>query len=238
MNLDELNKFVLNFKLDNNNKTDYIDKYQNLINNDKMLADTGKIIDIFNESIGKCIEKDNVFQTQLDNIQKNLNSLNTKFLYKNSLCKEYISKYNENKISTTNILELYNNNIINICIKNNEYNKMIQELLEEYNKKFEEYITNVNELYPKNFMIQIVINMIILTDMRNKSNILFKDILLDETLKQKNELNNTCELIKNNDLNKMIMNECLNMDELIETIEKKINIDMKEKDIENMINQL
>ena len=80
--------------------------------------------------------------------------------------------------------------------------------------------------------------MIILTDMRNRSNILFKDILLDETLKQKNELNNTCELIKNNDLNKIIMNECLNMDELIETIEKKINIDMKEKDIENMINQL
>ena len=28
MNLDELNKFVLNFKLDNDNKTDYIDKYQ------------------------------------------------------------------------------------------------------------------------------------------------------------------------------------------------------------------
>ena len=57
--------------------------------------------------------------------------------------------------------------------------------------------------------------MIILTDMKNKSNILFKNLLLDEISKQKNEISNTIQILDNNELNKMIMNECVNMDELI-----------------------
>ena len=79
-----------------------------------------------------------------------------------------------------------NNNIINLCAKSNDYNKMINELLEQYNQKFEEYTSQIDDTYPKNFLVQVVINMIILTDMKNKSNILFKNLLLDEISKQKN----------------------------------------------------
>jgi len=238
MNLEELDKLLTNIRLDNNNRTNYIDNYEKLINNDKVVVDTEKVINIFNESINKCIEKDNIFHQQLDKVQKSLHTLNTKFLYKNSLCKEYISKYNDSKISSNNLLELYNNNIINVCVKNNEYNKMIQELLEQYNQKFEEYIKDVNELYPKNFMVQIIINMIILTDIRNRSNILFKNMLLDEIIKQKDELNNIGKILKNNELNKLIMNECVDIDELIAKMDGRTDIKVEEEDIENMINQL
>ena len=239
MNFDELDKLLTNIRLDNtNSKTNYIENYEKLISNDRVVVDTAKVIDVFNESINECIQKDNIFHEQLNKVQKSLQTLNTKFLYKNSLCKEYITKYNDNKISTINVLELYNNNIINVCIKNNEYNKMIQELLDQYNQKFEEYLKDVSELYPKSFMVQIVVNMIILTDMRNRSNILFKNMLLDEILKQKNELNNTTELLKNNELNRLIMNECVDIDALISKMDGRTDLKIKEEDIENMINQL
>ena len=238
MNLDELDKLLTNIRLDNNNRTDYIEDYQKLINNDRVVVDTGKLIDVFNESINTCIQKDNIFKEQLDKVQRSLNTLNTNFLYKNNLSKKYKNKYNDTKISSINILELYNNNLINVCLKNNEYNKMIQELLEQYNQKFEEYVRDVNELYPKSFMIQIVVNMIILNDIRNRSNILFKNMLLDEILKQKNELKNTSEQLKNNELNRLIMNECVDIDKIITKIDNRSDINIKEDDIENMINNL
>jgi len=238
MNLEELDKLLTNIRLDNNNRTDYIENYEKLINNDRVVVDTEKIINVFNESINTCIQKDNIFQDQLDKVHRSLNKLNKNFLYKNSLCKEYINNYNDNKISSMNILELYNNNLINVCVKNNEYNKMIQELLEQYNQKFEEYIRDVDEFYPKSFMVQMVINMIILTDIRNKSNILFKDMLLDEIIKQKTELKNTSKILKNNELNKVIMNEYVDIDGLIDKMHGETDISVKDKDIENLINKI
>ncbi len=238
MNLNELNDIITNLKLDNNGKMDYKINYDNLIKDENTVLDTNKMIDIFNDSINKCIQKDNIVQEQIDNIKQKLTTLSNKFVYKNNLCKEYITQYNQNKVTTNNLYELYNNNIINLCAKSNDYNKMINELLEQYNQKFEEYTSQIDDTYPKNFLVQVVINMIILTDMKNKSNILFKNLLLDEISKQKNEISNTIQILDNNELNKMIMNECVNIDELVYQMENLTNIKLKENHIENMIKEL
>ena len=224
MNLNELNDIITNLKLDNNGKMDYKINYDNLIKDENTVLDTNKMIDIFNDSINKCIQKDNIVQEQIDNIKQKLTTLSNKFVYKNNLCKEYITQYNHN--------------IINLCAKSNDYNKMNNELLEQYNQKFEEYTSQIDDTYPKNFLVQVVINMIILTDMKNKSNILFKNLLLDEISKQKNEISNTIQILDNNELNKMIMNECVNIDELVYQMENLTNIKLKENHIENMIKEL
>ena len=238
MDLQEMNGILSNLKLDNNGKEDYLNNYKNLLENNNILLDTNKVIDIFNESINNCIQKDNLVQQEIDNIENKLKILNNKFIKKHKLCIEYIENYNKQKLNESNLLELYNTNIINLCIKNKEYNKMISDLLEQYNQKFEEYINQINETYPKNFLIQLVVNMIILKDLRNKTNKLFKNMLLEEVNKQQIELTTHINTTNTMDLNKKIMNECVNVDQLIEDIDIKTSIRMKEELIENMIREL
>ena len=123
-------------------------------------------------------------------------------------------------------------------MQNNDYNKMINDLLEQYNNKFEEYDSQIRETYPKNFMIQVVINMIILIDLKYKSNISLKNVLLNEIEKQNTELLETKKIIENDSLNKLLMNECINMDELVNNLHKKTTIKLKEEAIENIIKDM
>ena len=171
MDLSDINKLLTNLKLDNDGNIDYLEEYNDLLSNSNLLIDTHKVIDIFNDSINNCMQKDNLIQKELDDINDKLKQINNKFIYKHELCRQYINNYNTNKSTNNKLFEFYNNNIINLCLKNNEYNKMINDLLEQYNNKFEEYDSQIKETYPKNFMIQIIVNMIILIDLRYYINI-------------------------------------------------------------------
>ena len=64
-------------------------------------------------------------------------------------------------------------------------------------------------------MIQIVINMIILTDLKYKSNISLKELLLNEIEKQNMEIQETKKIIDSTNLNKLLMNECIDIKSLI-----------------------
>ena len=86
---------------------------------------------------------------------------------------------------------------------------MINDLLEQYTEKYNEYVNNINDSYPKNYVIQIIVNMIILTDIRSKSNILFKNKMIEELNKQTTELKQYNNLNNNLNLNTMIMSECI-----------------------------
>lgn len=238
MDLLDINKFLNELKLDNNDKNDYLTDYNDLLSNNNLLVDTHKVIDIFNNSINLSMQKDNIIQTELDSINDKLKKINNKFIYKHELCKQYINNYNMNKETNNKVLELYNNNIIKLCMQNNEYNKMINDLLEQYNKKFEEYDSQISDTYPKNFMIQVIVNMIILIDLRYKSNISLKNILLNEIEKQNMELLETKKLIENDNLNKLLMNECIDINKLVNNLHTNSTIKLKEEAIENIIKDM
>lgn len=238
MDLLDINKILTELKLDNNLNNDYLNIYNNLLSNNNLLVDTHKVIDIFNNSINLSMQKDNIIQTELDSINGKLKNINNKFIYKHELCKQYTKNYNMNKETNNKVLELYNNNIIKLCMQNNEYNKMINDLLEQYNKKFEEYDSQIKETYPKNFMIQVIVNMIILIDLRYKSNISLKNILLNEIEKQNTELEETKKLIQNDNLNKLLMNECVDINELINNLHNNSTIKLKEEALQNIIKDM
>ena len=238
MDLSDINKLLTNLKLDNVGNIDYLEEYNDLLSNSNLLIDTHKVIDIFNDSINNCMQKDNLIQKELDDINDKLKQINNKFIYKHELCRQYINNYNTNKSTNNKLFEFYNNNIINLCLKNNEYNKMINDLLEQYNNKFEEYDSQIKETYPKNFMIQIIVNMIILIDLRYKSNISLKTVLLNEIEKQNMELLETKKIIENDSLNKLLMNECIDVNKLVNNLYKNTTIKLKEDAIENIIKDM
>lgn len=238
MDLSDISKLLTNFNLDNNGNTDYSEEYTDLLSNNNLLVDTHKVIDIFNNSINNCMQKDNLIQKELDDINDKLKHINNKFIYKHELCRQYINNYNKNKSTNNELFEFYNNNIVNLCLKNNEYNKMINDLLEQYNNKFEEYDSQIKETYPKNFMIQIIVNMIILIDLRYKSNISLKKVLLNEIEKQNMELLETKKLIENDNLNKLLLNECVDINKLVKNLHKNTTIKLKEEAIENIIKDM
>ena len=122
---------------------------------------------------------------------------------------------------------MYNINIIEIIEKNKKYNEMIDFLLEEYNQKFNEYKQKIKIEYPKNYVIQLIVSMIILQDNRSKTNIKFKEYLIQELETQKTEILNQTKLSDKINLNSSIMKECYNMNELIQNLNDKL----KEEDI-------
>ena len=237
-NLDVIKDFLKNIENTNKNKSDYILSYNKILNNTDITLDTQNIVNIFNDTINDCIKKDEIINNQLNNIDSIRTSISNKFIYKKQLCSEYITNYNNIKDNNNKLYKMYNNNINEIAQKNNEYNGMINDLLEQYNEKYNEYINSVNDNYPKNYIIQIIVNMVILTDIRNKSNVLFKNMMIEELTKQTTELNDHNKLNNNLNLNTMIMGECDNIEELISQIEKKNLINIKENVVENMINEL
>ena len=99
---------------------------------------------------------------------------------------------------------------------------MIDFLLEEYNQKFNEYKQKIKIEYPKNYVIQLIVSMIILQDNRSKTNIKFKEYLIQELETQKTEILNQTKLSDKINLNSSIMKECYNMNELIQNLNDKL----------------
>ena len=156
-----------------------------------------------------------------------MNQINDKFIYRFQLCEDYIHYFNETKSEISQLYNMYNSNIIEIVEKNKKYNEMIDFLLEEYNGKFNEYKQKIKIEYPKNYVIQLIVSMIILQDNRSKTNLKFKEYLILELETQKNEIFNQTQLSDKINLNSSIMKECYNMNELI----NNLNENLEEGDI-------
>ena len=171
--------------LDINVNMKYVDMYNNILLNHKNILNTKSLMKILNENTDKSIEEDNNIQTHLDSIDQIRKQINEKFIYRFHLCEDYIQYYNQTKTEMNQLYNMYNINIMEIVEKNKQYNEMIDFLLDEYNLKFNEYKQKIKVEYPKNYVIQLVISMIILQDNRNKTNIKFKDFLIKELETQK-----------------------------------------------------
>ena len=114
------------------------------------------------------------------------------------------------------LYRMYNDNVLELLNKNKKYNEMMNFMLEEYNRKFNDYKNKIKIEYPKNYLIQLIVNMIILQDNRNKTNIKFRDVIIDELLLQKTEIKNQTNLAEKINLNSLIMKECYNIQELVD----------------------
>ena len=221
----EVKKTVENLDVNMNMK--YVDMYNNILLNHKNILNTKSLIKILNENTDKSIEEDNNIQTHLDSIDQIRKQINEKFIYRFNLCEDYIQYYNQTKTEMNQLYNMYNINIIEIIEKNKKYNEMIDFLLEEYNGKFNEYKQKIKIEYPKNYIIQLIVSMIILQDNRSKTNIKFKEYLIQELETQKTEILNQTKLSDKINLNSSIMKECYNMNELIQNLNDKL----KEEDI-------
>ena len=145
-----------------------------------------------------------------------------KNLFINLIYFRIIQYYNETKSDMSQLYNMYNSNIIEIIEKNKKYNEMIDFLLEEYNGKFNEYKQKIKIDYPKNYVIQLIVSMIILQDNRSKTNLKFKEYLISELETQKKEIFNQTQLSDKINLNSTIMKECYNMNELINNLNEKL----------------
>ena len=213
--------------LDVNVNMKYVDMYNNILLNHKNILNTKSLMKILNENTDKSIQEDNNIQTHLDSIDQIRKQINAKFIYRFQLCEDYIHYYNQTKTEINQLYNMYNINIIEIIEKNKKYNEMIDFLLEEYNQKFNEYKQKIKIEYPKNYVIQLIVSMIILQDNRSKTNIKFKEYLIQELETQKTEILNQTKLSDKINLNSSIMKECYNMNELIQNLNDKL----KEEDI-------
>lgn len=223
-NCDKIKKNMEPLSVNENMK--YIDMYNNILLNHTNILNTENLIDILNKNNEKAVKEDTELQKQLDNIDEIRRQINEKFIYRFQLCEDYIKYYNQTKLETRQLYSMYNINIMEIVEKNKQYNEMIDFLLEEYNVKFNEYKQKIKVEYPKNYVIQLVISMIILQDNRNKTNIKFKDFLIKELETQKKEIFNQTKLLDKINLNSSIMKECYNINELIDNLNNKLEEDI------------
>tara|TARA_Y100000589_G_scaffold317398_1_gene343434 strand:- start:1369 stop:2133 length:765 start_codon:yes stop_codon:yes gene_type:complete len=223
-NCDKIKKNMEPLSVNENMK--YIDMYNNILLNHTNILNTENLIDILNKNTEKSVKEDTELQKQLDNIDEIRRQINEKFIYRFKLCEDYIQYYNETKLETRQLYSMYNINIMEIVEKNKQYNEMIDFLLEEYNGKFNEYKQKIKVEYPKNYVIQLVISMIILQDNRNKTNIKFKEFLIKELETQKKEIFNQTKLLDKINLNSSIMKECYNINELIDNLNNKLEEDI------------
>jgi hypothetical protein len=223
-NCDKIKKNMEPLSVNENMK--YIDMYNNILLNHTNILNTENLINILNKNNEKAVKEDTELQKQLDNIDEIRRQINEKFIYRFKLCEDYIKYYNQTKLETSQLYSMYNINIMEIVEKNKQYNEMIDFLLDEYNLKFNEYKQKIKVEYPKNYVIQLVISMIILQDNRNKTNIKFKDFLIKELETQKKEIFNQTKLLDKINLNSSIMKECYNINELIDNLNNKLEEDI------------
>tara|TARA_B000000475_G_scaffold271589_1_gene269807 strand:- start:320 stop:1003 length:684 start_codon:yes stop_codon:yes gene_type:complete len=200
----------------------YVDMYNNILLNHKNILNTESLMEILNKNTEKSIQEDNNIQSHLDSIEEIQRQINKKFIDRFRLCEEYIQYYNQTKTEVGQLYNMYNINIIEIVEKNKKYNEMIDFLLEEYNGRFNEYKQKIKLEYPKNYVIQLIVSMIILQDNRSKTNIKFKEYLILELETQKKEILNQTHIADKINLNSSIMKECYNMNELIKNLNEKL----------------
>ena len=208
--------------LDVNTNMKYIDMYNNILLNNNNIMKPDNLIKILNVNTNKCIEEDAQLQKQIDEIDEIRKKINEKFVYKFNLCNEYINYYNITKGDRNQLYSSYNNNIFELLENNKKYNEMMNFMLDEYSNKFNEYKNKIKVEYPKNYLIHLIVNMIILQDNIYKTNIKFKDVLIDELMLQKSEIKNQKNMTEKINLNSLIMKECYNINELIEDLNEKL----------------
>ena len=227
---DKVKKSMIDLDVNVNMK--YVDMYNNILLNNSNILSTDNLLDILNKNTEKSIIEDTQIQKQLDIIDNIKEQINDKFKYRFNLCNEYINYYNETKIETNELYKMYNVNIIELIEKNKQYNEMIDFLLEEYNKKFIDYKQKIKLEYPKNYIIQLIVNMIILQDNRSKTNIKFKNVMIQELETQKKEIQKQTNLIDKVNLNSSIIKECYNINEIIDNLNDNLNHNLTNNDID------
>lgn len=210
---------------------------KNIINNTE-IYDIHKLNKSLNNSLNISTEQDTILKNKLEIIEEKKIQLHNSFTHKNNLSKEYISQFYVHNQKIKHFNDNLNNIILDITKKNNEYNSQIDTILNEYLIKYNDSLNNNNNLYPKNYIIQICTNIILLQQNKFNMNILFKKALLQEI--NNNILENT-EIHNNNDYNitaNNILNECNNIYNMINTIEKDNNINQKESILQKITDNI
>lgn len=229
-----INTDLNNIKISENNIDD--DKYNRLLNNE--IFNLNNIVDSCNNTIEQSITQDSLLKAQLDIIDNKRNEIENKFKLKLEICKEYMQKYLVDNHRHNQLFDLYTTTILDIINKNKEYNTVINQMLNEYTNKYKEYIDNIDDKYPKNFLIQIVSNIIILNNNKYKMNLIFKESLKEELNNQIIEIKDIEEINDKINLNKKVLNHCEHTEKLINDLKNGGKLEIDEKLLKSLISKI
>lgn len=202
--------------------TSYYSDYDKLINSNK-IVNIHDILSVFNRHINNKIDIDKEVEDILTDIDRLRKDIKSRFDYKLTLCDEYIEHYKVTSDTVNNLMYNYTSNLLSMVKKIESYNKYSKRLIDDYKLKFEHYKNNNIKGCPKNYMIQLIVNMILLKNIRNTTNILHRKLIIKELEKQIGEFQEANKLDSKLELNEVIMKECYGVSSIL----KEIN-DLKE----------
>jgi len=216
-------------------KNNNIETLNNFINNNNnKIYDTSHLINTLNISLENSVNEDKIFKNKLNIIDKKRQLIDEEFKEKNELCKKYMAQFHLDNNKQKYLFDIYSKTILDIINKNSEYNKTINNLLDSYSDKYLEYVNQIDILYPKNYLIQLVSNIILINNNKYKMNILFKEALKDEIINNINETTNIEIMNDKIKLNKDILIECDSIYNLILKLDNENNIELKEDIIKKL----
>lgn len=230
-------------ELDDNLKdiTNNINVNNNIYNLLKVnyIFDTNNLLNTVNNALTKSIENNNIIEKKIKEIDIKRENINKIFAEKTESCKQYMHSFYVDNQKYKELFKLYCNTVKDIIEKNVEYNNNIDSIIDEYIKKYTEYINNsYNNSYPTNFLIQLVSNVILINDNKYKMNILFKNALKDEIVTQLDEIKSIENINEKLQKNLNILNQCDEIYNIIQDIEKYNEINIKEKILEELSNNI
>tara|TARA_Y100000768_G_C23990329_1_gene692053 strand:+ start:3418 stop:4146 length:729 start_codon:yes stop_codon:yes gene_type:complete len=235
--LEETVDSVNNGQMCNNN----IDKLMDMMMKDDVTS-TDKTVDILNKMVHNSINKDGETKVKLEKIDTLRNTINSKFMYKSSLCKEYLKEYEVNSSRDVKLYKDYDGNLLDMVTQIQNYNNILDNLIHQYYLNICEHQKNRNMLEPNTYIVQMVVSMIVLRNLKVKNNILYKQKLINELQHQISYLDTMEVYNKNkNNLDNLLLNEMGDINTIMDSVGKNNNnksVEDKDILISNLINNI
>ncbi len=220
------------------NDTNVNSNVSNLLKIEKVF-DINNLLNTLNNSLNESVSHNNILEKKLKEIDQKREGINKTFIEKTRKCKEYMRLFYVDNQKHKELFKLYSVTVQDILKKNIDYNNDIDNVLEQYVSKYNEYINNPHsDSYPTNFLIQLVSNVILINDNKYKMNVLFKNALKEEVISQVNEIKNIENINEKLQMNMNILNECDEIYNIIKNIEEHNKINIKEELIKQLGDKL
>ncbi len=229
---------ILN-NIDNNineiiNNTNINNNIANLFKIEKVF-DMNNLLSTLNNSLNDSISNNTILEKKIKEIDNKREGINKIFAEKTRKCKAYMEVFHIDNQKHKELFKLYSVTVKDILQKNIDYNNGIDEVLEQYVSKYNEYINNEYSIsYPTNYLIQIVSNIILINDNKYKMNVLFKKAIKEEVITQIEEIKNIENINEKIQMNMNILNECDEIYNIINNIEEYNKINIKEEIIKQL----
>jgi len=218
-----------------------IDKLMDMMMKDDVTS-TDKTVDILNKMVHNSINQDGETKVKLEKIDTLRNTINSKFMYKSTLCEQYLKQYEVNSNRDVKLYKDYDGNLLEMVTQIQSYNNILDNLMHQYYLNICEHQQKRKLLEPNTYIVQMVVSMIVLRNLKVRNNILYKQKLINELQHQMSYLDTIEVYNKNkNNLDNLLLNEMCDISTITGSVDKNINNNSVEDNdilISKMINNI